>query len=168
MAELAQGSADLFVTGLDLSDQALEEARQRTVLASINDRVDLRYGDAVEIPLPDNTIDLVVSTLSLHHWNSPIDVFSEIKRVLRPGGSYLIFDLRRDMAAPFWIFIWFVTNVVVPQALKEINEPMASRDAAYTPEEAYHLLSASNLRGWKIDVGPMWLFIRGSLVSEEI
>jgi len=165
VAELARSSADLFVTGIDLSEQALIEARQRTVLASINDRVDLRYGDAVEVPLPDNTIDLVVSTLSLHHWNSPVDVFNEIKRVLRPGGSFVIFDLRRDMSTPFWLLIWFVSNVVVPEALKRIYEPMASRDAAYTPAEAQQLVSASKLTGWQVDAGPMWLFIEGRLDS---
>jgi ubiquinone/menaquinone biosynthesis C-methylase UbiE len=167
VAELAQSSADLFVTGIDLSEQALIEARQRIVLASINDRVDLRYGDAVEIPLPDNTIDLVVSTLSLHHWNSPVDVFNEINRVLRPGGSFIIFDLRRDMSMPFWLLICFVSNVVVPQALRQINEPMASRDAAYTPAEAQQLVSASSLTGWQVDAGPLWLFIEGKTEPEN-
>ena len=167
VAELAQGSQDLFVTGIDLSEQALKEAHQHLVIASISDRVDIRFGDAAEIPLPDNTLDLVVSTLSLHHWNSPIDVLNEIKRVLRPGGSYLIFDLRRDMAMPFWLLIWFVSNVVVPQALKQINEPLASRDAAYTPAEAHRFVSASKLNGWQVDAGPMWLFIEGRLDSDD-
>ena len=125
--------------------------------------VDIRAGDAADIPLPDNTIDLVVSTLSLHHWNSPVAVFNEINRVLRPGGAYLIFDLRRDMAMPFWLLIWFAANVVFPRALKQINEPMASRDAAYTPVEANQLLNASNLTGWQVETGPMWLFIQGRL-----
>lgn len=164
---LAAASPDLFVTGMDLSNQALETARQKAELANVGDRVDLRQADATEIPLPDNTIDLVVSTLSLHHWLSPVEVFNEVKRVLRPGGSYVIFDMRRDMAAPCWLLIWFVSNVVVPRALKHINEPMASRDASYTPYEAGQLLSASNLTGWQVDPGPMWLFIEGKIAPDN-
>jgi len=52
---------------------------------------------------------------------------------------------------------------VVPRALKQINEPMASRDAAYTPAEALRLVSTSKLTGWQVDSGPIWLFIEGSL-----
>jgi len=92
---------------------------------------------------------LVVSTLSLHHWSDPVAVLDEITRVLRPGGSLLIFDLRRDMAAPFWLLLWFVTRVVVPAALRRANEPLSSRDAAYTPQEAAQLAAQSRLSGWR-------------------
>ncbi|HKQ18059.1 MAG TPA: methyltransferase domain-containing protein, partial [Solirubrobacterales bacterium] len=42
----------------------------------------------------DGSFDVVVSTLSLHHWSDPAAVFAEIGRVLRPGGVALVYDLR--------------------------------------------------------------------------
>jgi ubiquinone/menaquinone biosynthesis C-methylase UbiE len=51
-------------------------------------------GDAAALPFADATFDLVVSTLSLHHWDDAIVGLSEIARVLRPGGKALIWDVR--------------------------------------------------------------------------
>jgi ubiquinone/menaquinone biosynthesis C-methylase UbiE len=43
---------------------------------------------------PEGSFDLVVSTLSMHHWADPTAGLSEIGRVLRPGGRALVWDLR--------------------------------------------------------------------------
>ncbi|MCL7454704.1 MAG: class I SAM-dependent methyltransferase [Anaerolineae bacterium] len=113
----------------------------------------------------------VVSTLSLHHWGDPVSVLDEIARVLRrpkpadgrPGGSFLIFDLRRDMALPFYLLLWFATHRVVPRALRRVHEPLGSRDASFTPLEAAHLAGQSRLAKWRVTRGPLWLTIEGSL-----
>ena len=73
----------------------------------------------------------------------------------------MIFDLRRDLAFPFWSLIWFATNVVVPRALRYIGEPLGSRNAAYTPAEAASLAEASKLTDWRVTAGPLWLTIEG-------
>jgi ubiquinone/menaquinone biosynthesis C-methylase UbiE len=43
-------------------------------------------------------VDLIVSSLSLHHWGDPTTVLNEIHRVVRPGGG-------RIAAGPFWLSI---------------------------------------------------------------
>jgi hypothetical protein len=93
----------------------------------------------------------------------------EIARVLRkpkphaeqPGGAFLVFDLRRDMAPPFYLLLWFATRFVVPQALRRANEPLTSRNAAYSIQEAAELAHRSQLRGWRVTSGPLWLAIEG-------
>jgi ubiquinone/menaquinone biosynthesis C-methylase UbiE len=158
---LAKGNPTLHVTGVDLSGEMLNQATDLAQQSGVADRVTFKQGDAQRIPFPDHSLDLIVSTLSLHHWSDPTAVFNEIGRVLRPGGCFLIFDLRRDMAPPFYLLLWFVTHVIVPGALRRVNEPMASRDASYTLVEVEELLTNSHLRDWQVVKGLFWLIIQG-------
>jgi SAM-dependent methyltransferase len=52
------------------------------------------------LAFPDGCFDLVVSTLSMHHWADPREGLAEIGRVLRPGGRALVWDLRPGLV-PF-------------------------------------------------------------------
>ena len=169
--KLALDAPGLQVTGVDLSDEMLVEAEGYARRSGLEERLTFKKGDVAQIPFPEDSLDLVVSTLSLHHWHDPASVLDEIARVLRPpdpaqgrpGGAFLIFDLRRDMSAPFYLLLWFVTRCIVPGALHGVNEPLGSRDAAFTPEEADHLAGQSRLTGWRVTHGPLWLTIEGTL-----
>jgi ubiquinone/menaquinone biosynthesis C-methylase UbiE len=160
--ELARRAPGLRVTGIDLSDEMIVRGQDKARRAGVADRASFRQGAAQQIPFPDASLDLVVSTLSLHHWSDPVAVLDEIARVLRPRGSFLIFDLRRDMIAPCWLMLWFATHVIVPAALRRANEPLSSRNAAYTPREAVRLAEQSRLSGWRVTGGPLWLTIEGT------
>ena len=165
--ELARQAPGLRMTGIDLSDEMLAQAEEYAQAAGLGDRISFRKGDVQQIPFPDGSLDLVVSTLSLHHWSDPVAVLDEVARVLSPGGSFLIFDLRRDMIPPFWLLLWFVTRFAVPAALRRANEPLSSRDAAYTPAEAAQLAEQSQLNGWRVTRGPFWLTIEGTMEQME-
>lgn len=162
--ELAQAAPELHVTGVDLSNLLLGQALRRAAAAGLTHRVDFRTGDVERTPFADASLDLVVSTLSLHHWADPTAILNEVARILRPGGAFVIFDLRRDMAPPLYVGLWLVTRYVVPRALRRAQEPLGSRNAAYTPEEAAGLAQASRLTGWRVARGPFWLSIEGKTV----
>jgi ubiquinone/menaquinone biosynthesis C-methylase UbiE len=163
---MARQAPALHVIGVDLSDEMLAQAGENAQSAGLAGQVSYRHGDARQIPFPDGSLDLVVSTMSLHHWADPVSVLNEIARVLRPGGSYLIFDLRRDMVAPGYLLIWFATNVVVPRALRRVREPLGSLNAAYTIGEAMELAGQSHLTGWRVTAGPLWLTIEGKTAEQ--
>jgi ubiquinone/menaquinone biosynthesis C-methylase UbiE len=158
---MARRAPELHVTGVDLSDEMLAEAEDYARRHDMGQAVSFKRGDVQQIPFADGSVDLVVSTLSLHHWNDPVAVLDEVARVLRPGGSFLVFDLRRDLSAPVWLLLWVVTGFVVAPALRRANEPLASRNAAYTPLEAHDLAARSRLSGWRVTRGPVWLIIEG-------
>jgi SAM-dependent methyltransferase len=50
---------------------------------------DGRIGQGEHIPYPDNTFDVVFSANVLEHLSNPLQVFQEVHRVLKPGGSFL-------------------------------------------------------------------------------
>ena len=57
---------------------------------------DIREGTAEALPWPDGAFDLVVTSLSFHHWRDRARGIREAARVLRPGGSLLLGDIGGD------------------------------------------------------------------------
>ena len=86
----------LQVTGLDLDPAMIDRARANTDRAPNGGghRPSFLVGDVASLAFPDGSFDLVVSTLSMHHWADPAAGLAEIGRVLRPGGRALIWDFR--------------------------------------------------------------------------
>jgi ubiquinone/menaquinone biosynthesis C-methylase UbiE len=163
--ELARQAPDLHITGVDLAAEMLAQAQEHAAQMDVAGRVTFLLGNGNRLPFEDRALDLVVSTLSLHHWADPVGVFNEIARVLRPGGAFLIADLRRDMPPPFYLLVWFATKVVVPMTLRRIGEPLASRNAAYDPYEVARLAQTSRLTGWSMATGPLWLTVEGKMIG---
>ncbi|MBP6994626.1 MAG: class I SAM-dependent methyltransferase [Phycicoccus sp.] len=94
---LAQALAGCTVEGLDPSEAMIGEATARAAGAQVAGRVTFRVGSVESLPQADGTVDLVVSTASLHHWPEPSAGIAEIARVLRPGGRALIYDPMRAL-----------------------------------------------------------------------
>jgi SAM-dependent methyltransferase len=90
LAELAPG---VQVTGVDISPEMVERASSLAANSGVADRVEYRVGDVASLPFADASFDAVVSTFSLHHWQSPAKGLEEIYRVLRPGGVARIYDV---------------------------------------------------------------------------
>ena len=84
----------LRVTGLDLDPEMIELARANATATSDGDTPSFEVGNASALSFPDESFDLVVSTLSMHHWTDVRAALSEIGRVLRPNGRALVWDLR--------------------------------------------------------------------------
>jgi ubiquinone/menaquinone biosynthesis C-methylase UbiE len=86
---------DVDVTGLDLDPGMIERARANAgVAATEGHPPSFVVGDAAKLPFADGSFDIVVSMLSMHHWDDAKAGLAEIGRVLRPDGRALIWDLR--------------------------------------------------------------------------
>lgn len=84
---------DLHWTGLDIDPAMLAAARARLARAGLGDRATVVDGDVAALPFGDASFDLVASSFSAHHWSDAASGFGEIRRVLRPGGTALVYDL---------------------------------------------------------------------------
>jgi len=77
------------VIGLDITEAMLASARVNYNLPNLSFIV----GDISAIPLPAESIDLVTSNCVINHAPDKLKVYSEIFRVLRSGGEFLISDV---------------------------------------------------------------------------
>lgn len=75
--------------GVDLNPAMLAVARERT----LGVYAETHMASAAAIPMADSSADSVVISLGFHDLDSPRAVLSEIRRVLRPGGSLLLLEL---------------------------------------------------------------------------
>ncbi len=156
---IAEQFADLRVIGIDTTGEMVKAGTSKASALGLEGRLEFRRGEVERLPLPDSSLDLAISTLSLHHWSNPTGGLGEIYRVLGPGGRLLLFDLRRDSRRIFSWFLRFAQAIVVPRALRIANEPLGSLLASYTPAELQDLLSRSPFKEWRIEEGVGWLFV---------
>jgi ubiquinone/menaquinone biosynthesis C-methylase UbiE len=92
--EIAKRRPDLQVHGIDLEQGMVDVASRHAERAGVADRVRFTVADLADLPLPDGSIDMVVSTASLHHWTDVGAVIGSLDRVLRPSGQIWIYDMR--------------------------------------------------------------------------
>lgn len=87
LAEVAES-----VTAVDLSEKMLGALETRATAAGL---ANLEYvvGELDDLPLPDESHDVVVMSQALHHADQPGRALAEARRILRPGGQLLILDL---------------------------------------------------------------------------
>ena len=89
---------DLHVTGVDLDPAMIERATANAArIPEAGRRPSFTAADVASVPLADESQDVVVTTLSMHHWSDPHAGLAEIARVLRPGGKALVWDFRPGM-----------------------------------------------------------------------
>lgn len=90
--QIAQKRPDLRVHGVDLEQGMVDVAT--TNAEHENVAVAFTVADLADLPLPDDSVDLIVSTASMHHWTDVSGVVRSLTRVLRPGGQLWIYDMR--------------------------------------------------------------------------
>ncbi|MBM3249187.1 MAG: class I SAM-dependent methyltransferase, partial [Candidatus Omnitrophica bacterium] len=141
--EVAKRYPKLRITGIDISEKAVEKARER-VKEEGSDNLDFEIGDVHKLSQEDNSVDLVVSHGGIHHWKDVSRAFSEIYRIMKPGGLAYLSDLRRD--APDEIVKEIEQSLPPAQAKGFIN----SVRAAYAPEELNKILESVGIKNFSI------------------
>ena len=96
--------------GVDVSPELIELGKKRLAMHDLNDAAEFRVGSAHELPLEDESIDIVFGMAILHHLDLQL-ASQEVFRVLKKGGRAIFLEPVRNSK-----FVWFVRNLIPYQA----------------------------------------------------
>jgi ubiquinone/menaquinone biosynthesis C-methylase UbiE len=140
-----QKTTDTFLKAIDISPDMLAMAKHNAKEYGFENRTEYTLGNAKEMPYSDETFDAVFTNGSLHEWNEPQKIFSEIYRVLKKDGIYCITDLRRDIM----FFARIMLQIIIPKDRKKGF--LSSLYASYTKNEIINLIKDTKIEKSKIN-----------------
>ncbi len=83
---------DIEIVGVSISERQVRRANDRAAAAGLAGRLGFQCADAMDLPFPDDSFDLVWALESMHHMPDRWHVLRQAARVLRPGGQLAIGD----------------------------------------------------------------------------
>jgi len=82
-----------WICAYDLTPAILRRARQKAAQEGLLRKLDFVIGDAQTLPFADGSLDLAVTSYSLHHISDPARVIREMARVVKRGGHVGLIDV---------------------------------------------------------------------------
>lgn len=136
--------------GLDMTDEMLDLARANQVKAGVGN-AEFRKGHIEDIPLPDDSVDVIISNCVVNLSADKGRVFAEAFRVLRPGGRLAISDvvlsreLPQELDAVTALWTGCITGALTEQACAEGLEAAGFSDVAIEPTQVFDAAALESL-----------------------
>ena len=111
------------VYGIDPAPEMITVARKKASRKGLE--IDFRVGVIEALPFPDSSIDVVTSSLMMHHLPNDLKVrgLAEIYRVLKPGGRLLIADFMRPTGSLLnHLFIAFTRHQRLQTGIEDLQK----------------------------------------------
>ena len=161
--DLGAGTADLSIAvlrasgpgtkmiGMDITPEMLAFGREKLAKLGLQDRIDLRVGDAEHIDLPNNSVDGCCSAFTVRNLTDIRQGFQEMLRVVRPGSRVVCLEISHPpgkiFGTLFYLYFYKLAplfGTVIGKAFEEYN---------YLPNSLTTFPDASTLKSMMEEVG---------------
>jgi len=112
--KFAKNSNASKITGLDISEGMLSVAKNKIKDTAISNKVEFIKGDSEALPFEDNSFDAITVSFGIRNFEHLEIGLSEILRVLKPSGLFIILETSVPTKTPFKQGYHFYTNNVLP------------------------------------------------------
>lgn len=122
--DIATGTGDLAInltktgakkiTGLDISEGMLSVGKKKVAEKKLEDIIDLVIGDSENLPFKDNSFDAITVAFGVRNFENLEKGLSEIYRVLKPTGTFVVLETSVPTKTPFKQGYHFYTKNILP------------------------------------------------------
>ncbi|WP_298900371.1 bifunctional demethylmenaquinone methyltransferase/2-methoxy-6-polyprenyl-1,4-benzoquinol methylase UbiE [uncultured Psychroserpens sp.] len=122
--DIATGTGDLAISlaktkakeivGLDISDGMLEVGRKKIKSKNLDDLISMVIGDSENLPFEDSSFDAITVAFGVRNFENLEKGLSEIFRVLKPNGTFVILETSVPTKTPFKQGYKFYTKYILP------------------------------------------------------
>ena len=122
--DIATGTGDLAINltetsatkiiGLDISEGMLQVGRKKIEKLKLNNTIEMVYGDSENIPFENNSFDAITVAFGVRNFEDLEKGLSEIFRVLKPGGKFVVLETSIPTKAPFKQGYTFYSTKILP------------------------------------------------------
>jgi len=174
--DLGAGTADLSIAviqasgpgthmiGMDITPEMLDQGRSKLTRLGLQDRIELRVGDAEHIDLPDNSVDGCCSAFTVRNLTDIRQGFREMLRVVRPGGRVVCLEISHPPGKIFGGLFYFYFYKLAPLFGTLIGK--AFEEYNYLPNSLTTFPDAPTLQSMMQEVG--WSDVRFYRLSRGI
>lgn len=152
IAALRHAGAGARMIGMDITPEMLAIGRRKLARLGLQDRIDLRVGDAEQIDLPDESVDGCCSAFTVRNLTDIRQGFREMLRVVRPGGRVVCLEISHPPGRVFSALFHFYFYKLAPMFGTLLGR--AAEEYRYLPEslkifpEAPALQAIMEESGW--------------------
>ena len=133
--ELQKNGFDFI--GIDPSELMLKKAKLK------NEEINWKIGSVENIGLPENFVDGIIGSLTIHHWNDLKIGFSELYKVLKPGGRIVIFTSTPKQMKGYWLNHYFpqmlLDSIIQMPTFKKVKTAMKDSGIEFLEKHKYFI-----------------------------
>ena len=160
--DIATGTGDLAIMfaektkaskiiGLDISEGMLNVGKQKIIAKSLQSRVEMVVGDSEKLPFEENSFDAITVSFGVRNFETLETGLSEILRVLKPNGKFVILETSVPQKFPFKQGYQFHSNILLPLIGKLFSKD--KKAYGYLSESAANFPYGENLNNILRKVG---------------
>ena len=155
--ELAKLGKCNEITGLDISEDFVQIAKENAQKAGVFEKIKFLQGNVAKMPISNNEFDFIICVAAFKNFKKPLAALEEMFRVLKPEGTALIVDMNRDVSdRQIDEYLKSFNTKGIGKAFMKLIFKNLLRSGAYTKEEFVDLISNTEFKHYRIkekDIG---------------
>ena len=158
--ELAKLGKCNEITGLDISEDFVQIAKENAQKAGVFEKIKFLQGNVANIPINNNEFDFIICVAAFKNFKKPLAALEEMFRVLKPEGTALIVDMNRDVSdRQIEEYLKSFNTKGIGKAFMKLIFKNFLKSGSYTKDEFVDLISNTEFKHYRIEEKDIGFYI---------